>query len=128
MNRFKFKYDHVMTCHGVKKAPKWVKSWFWGSFGPLCGVITRSIFIRFLKLERFWKEGIITYNLTSKFFLSDEIPNLGVFGPQTWTPISQWNMKIGGSNKDQLKGLEKFFPIMPKVPKIIVHFLASPCP
>ena len=33
----------------------------------------------------------------------------GVFGPKIWTPISGWKMKIGASNKDRFKGLEKFF-------------------
>ena len=53
--------------------------------------------------------GFIIYKSALKFSISDEIKDLGVFGPKIWTPISGWKMKIGGSNKDRLKGLEKFF-------------------
>ena len=68
-------------------------------------------FHRFQKFEQFWKEGIIICNLTSKFVVFDEI--LGFLAPNLNPHISVKN-EDGGSNKEQLKGLEKFFPIMPR--------------
>ena len=110
MNMFKFKNHHVT---GLQK-PKSEWNRGFGDILGLFGGIFKTIFIQFLKFERFCKVGFNIYNLASNIFVSDEIKNSGVFGPKIWTPISQWKMIIGGSNKDQRKDPEMFFPNMPK--------------
>ena len=86
-----------------------VLGFFWA---PLWGHNSVN-FHPMLKIRTVLKRGHYYLQFDINFF-SDEIQKLGGFGPQIWTPISQSKIKKGGSNKDQIKGLQKFFQNMPK--------------
>ena len=90
-----------------------MKSWFWGSFGLFVGHNSVD-FHPILKIRTVLTRGHYYLQFGIKNFCFWWNSKFEVFGPKILTPISQWKMVIGGSNKDQLKDLEKLFPNLPK--------------